>query len=738
MFSFASNKRKPTPLRDNISNPLSPAETKQMEARTADDDSRSLYFARERRAEQLARIRPSLPSADTYYDAESQSNPTKSARPQRLQKRPAKPERPVEPRTVPDVHQHQLKKEKSSSTLRSYYDRRKSPLAVSQQTSASSARDFALRKGCPPAVPKLLPDMSGPQNSENAPSTNRAEPKKRPSRLDFSMLFPKPLPRSRQLLSPRRFTHSPPPLSITSELPCNQPESQTFLHDRRASEAQDSLTTYPTQGSGLPLRTKEPSNARTNVQKPRPEVQNWFDGVEGEISKDEADYEPEMQPDFIENAFQKTCSKVTPEIPFRPRVEPDKAVEPGPSTDDQSSRWGKGLISPKPTDPEDGQVRRPSHTWEATTKSASEENSIPMNAVRGSSYVILDRSDLHEQSVLCLSSSDDEDDNVLREDQRRILEHRGPFLRDSLGIDSIDSDVEIGTAQAVTTSFLRTSEPMVKSRSLRGSSSMKGKIQSQRLKAIEIPDRRSSRQGVSRNNHRMVLPSSNDGIMSAASIYPVEGGPFSNKILARKEPAAVQSSSPLMMALTPQEATLLAAMRSKRASMRQNLLTEAHRLAADEGSSYKAIPVLRPSLGLSADPRSFDNRPARPVVGSLKARQNFSTNTTSTESSLPSGRVSLIFSESLSSPTTGRDSPATPIMDATPELNVLHGLQVYHDPGIHTVNANQYGHAQCRTGSDSIIVLENFLPPQKESMASEEYPWMFRGLTERASPTMIH
>ncbi|KAF8866755.1 hypothetical protein BDZ45DRAFT_574694, partial [Acephala macrosclerotiorum] len=43
-----------------------------------------------------------------------------------------------------------LRSEDSSSTLKSYYDRQKSPLSISQQTSASSARDLALRKGYPP------------------------------------------------------------------------------------------------------------------------------------------------------------------------------------------------------------------------------------------------------------------------------------------------------------------------------------------------------------------------------------------------------------------------------------------------------------------------------------------------------------------------------------------------------------------------------------------------------------
>ncbi|KAF7955565.1 hypothetical protein EAE96_004491 [Botrytis aclada] len=47
---------------------------------------------------------------------------------------------------------HRLRNENSTSTLKSYYDRQKLPAAISQQTSASSARDMALRKGLTPVV----------------------------------------------------------------------------------------------------------------------------------------------------------------------------------------------------------------------------------------------------------------------------------------------------------------------------------------------------------------------------------------------------------------------------------------------------------------------------------------------------------------------------------------------------------------------------------------------------------
>ncbi|PQE15663.1 proteophosphoglycan ppg1 protein [Rutstroemia sp. NJR-2017a BBW] len=60
---------------------------------------------------------------------------------------------------------HRLRNEDSTSTLKSHYDRQKSPLAISQQTSASSSRDMALRKGLPATVnrsPLLQADATDP------------------------------------------------------------------------------------------------------------------------------------------------------------------------------------------------------------------------------------------------------------------------------------------------------------------------------------------------------------------------------------------------------------------------------------------------------------------------------------------------------------------------------------------------------------------------------------------------
>ena len=99
-----------------------------------------------------------------------------------------------------------LRNEGSSSTLRSFYDRHKSPLSISQQTSNSSARDLALRKGFPPIIqrsPLLNVDSVDPfdqhfgghqphhgENDFHADAAADKNSRKKPARLDLSMLFP--------------------------------------------------------------------------------------------------------------------------------------------------------------------------------------------------------------------------------------------------------------------------------------------------------------------------------------------------------------------------------------------------------------------------------------------------------------------------------------------------------------------------------------------------------------------
>lgn len=756
IFSFATSRRKFKLVRDHISDPLSSAEIKYVEARAAEDASRSPYSSQSQQGGQSLRNRPSLASITTY-DVESQCSRTTSTSPRCLRKKSGRPERPPELWPVPSMHQDHLKKEQSTSTLRSYYDRKQSPLAVSQQTSASSARDFALRKGCPPVIPTSQPDVIYLQNPDFNSSLNRGTSRTRPSRLDFSTLLPKPLPRPEPMLSPQRYTDFPPPVSAVSGVSTGQTLPKTFLHDQEVSIFHGPKTAPRTQDPQKPLRAVKSSPAKTTVQMPRRGVQNWFDGLEGEISEDDADYQPETQPDFVEAAFQLSSNQIQLETAPRPTHELQERVWQKVGTDHPSSAGRKSSILASGEAPADNQRREALHKREVKRSRATDGKRIPVCRPQGIATRPLELADLQKESVLCLSSSDDEQDDVYESKGHEVPGRRVPFLRDSIGVESIGSDIEIGTAQAVNTSFLQTFKPLASSSSVRHNASMRVKPRVQTLKAVKVPDRHSSRQGAPANQQTINRSSFYDGSLTPSSDYRGDHESLSTirstKTASAAAQAAAQRNSPLMMALTPQEASLLEAMRSKRATMGQGTLARTHGVAADEDPSLKSSTVRQPSSSHIVEGSPVDSRRVRLFTDPLEVKKTYLMDPASIEPSLPSERASFVFSSSVSSPTTSRDSPATPksglkqdlpspatpSLDSQQDITMLHGLRDFPDPGLYTVNVNQFGHARSRTSSSQIIVLDSFPQSPKDSIITADgFPWIYGQFTERANAALIH
>ncbi|KAH7312248.1 hypothetical protein B0I35DRAFT_411006 [Stachybotrys elegans] len=137
-----------------------------------------------------------------------------------------------------------LRNKPSSSTIKSWYDKSKMPLAISQQTSAS-----AMAKGMPSKAHKML-DM------DNAHTKIKA---KRPPRLDFSSLVPsstRHLLRSSQnhatddfLLSPEYITKSPSALSSVSPASGRRLRKKSTKETLRTSSAEPTPSTTASSGS---------------------------------------------------------------------------------------------------------------------------------------------------------------------------------------------------------------------------------------------------------------------------------------------------------------------------------------------------------------------------------------------------------------------------------------------------------------------------------------------------------
>ena len=193
----------------------------------------------------------------------------------------------------------QARRAGSAMTLKAHYDPARSPLAISQQTSASSTRDMALRKGCPEiSRPATHHSVQAVQSSDPSRPHSRcpsgdsrisgsyirkitAVPRRRPSVTDLPTLYPN---------ADRAFhAVSPPPALINSTLPKPLPNQQTASPSGSKWWQRKATSKTPPQSPRIERQTHQQpfeqnfSSIKVNVKRPKPGTpgdRNWFDGVE--------------------------------------------------------------------------------------------------------------------------------------------------------------------------------------------------------------------------------------------------------------------------------------------------------------------------------------------------------------------------------------------------------------------------------------------------------------------------
>ncbi|KAJ9635128.1 hypothetical protein H2199_008614 [Coniosporium tulheliwenetii] len=200
----------------------------------------------------------------------------------------------------------------SSSTLRSYYDPAKSPLYISQQTSASAVRDMALRKGHPSKLRDTV-EYNGSRESLSLPKVVngatatplQSSRDNKPRKIDLSSLFPKPRRLGAQggaMLSPNKFMDSPDRVSATSEyFPVQGLEAPSRpkvppIKSNQSIQGERRVLTKPNPDS--PQRTAQRDtydNAKVNVRRPPRGIQNWFDGLLEEEDEDSLEEEKPLE-----------------------------------------------------------------------------------------------------------------------------------------------------------------------------------------------------------------------------------------------------------------------------------------------------------------------------------------------------------------------------------------------------------------------------------------------------------
>ncbi|KAI4943175.1 hypothetical protein J4E91_009615 [Alternaria rosae] len=332
----------------------------------------------------------------------------------------------------------------SNSTLRSHYDAKKSPLAISQQTSDSAVRDRALRRGYPP----VLTDH-GYNNYEASPvspvildETRKKEFRKsKPARLDLTRLFPKPKDGSDghggTLLSPAKMVNSPAAMSSTSEFfprpMTRQPTPQVLpakLQKKKSMKYQNPPVkpqpqSQPPMSPVRKVKRDQYDNAKIHVRRPPKGVQHWFDALD-EDSEDSQEEILDLEPKRHNNVA----------------TEPDLVPAVGePSQGRNAAHCDGRLQNPIPA------YKRDSFALEdivdithLTSPSQYSLDTYRSHTSAKTKTSAISKTNLQDSSVLSFSSSEDEVDDRSRS--------RKGSVRKSMDSADYTGEIVIGRAQA--------------------------------------------------------------------------------------------------------------------------------------------------------------------------------------------------------------------------------------------------------------------------------------------------
>lgn len=612
----------------------------------------------------------------------------------------------------------------SSSTLRSYYDSSKSPLYISQQTSASSARDMALRKGYPPiTIPLSQHGLESAVTPGVQDENDFAEASKRtPMQLDLSTLFPKTYVSDRALLSPNKVVRSPSLISMVSSNSQSAPvRPRWFTWERKRSK--DSTSSDLAGSQRLPSvdeGTRTPIKA--GVKSTKRASQTWYEGIEEEESASE-----DRQQDTLSVCqFEKYGSPVQVA-----RNDFSRNHHQTRSKSDLNENWTSPHQNPKICVDRTFARRDRSQSRQSSltngTKGTSSNGSQKSVRWEADDRVALSGDNLQNQSFLILSSSEDEvDESTLSE--ARYRRHR---IRASVETADTGDEVQVCSAERIKTIKPRPIVNMPKRRT----PSFKSAEIIPPVPSIPLRPQLSPRVSSMRwRDDVKTMPA--DEEVRASPGHSRESSTASHSV-SQISFAGLQSKAPVrgskMMAVTEDEEKLLEAMRRKRADLRQSFITgngsdsrstrqrassprprtageggrtrssyfEPNRSASPpplahghvrflNGSSYAASAddLSREESSLSSEPLSFSR---------MSARTKF------TPKPAPPS-LSFTPSDILPSSPTSRTSPLTPPPDHESLEIYESGIADSHSPPVLYLNKSK--HDRERTISSGIIVLD--------------------------------
>ncbi|KAF9885195.1 hypothetical protein FE257_000646 [Aspergillus nanangensis] len=607
----------------------------------------------------------------------------------------------------------------SSSALFSYFNPRDStiePVAESRDPTKSSALSEKTAE---------IQNRTEPRLSMRQPKGPMKESKRkmRPPRIDLSMLFPKPRSNAAPLLSPHRMVDSPSPVSVVSEHSvAKEKKADSHVSGKR-------LTKNPPSPRAS---TRHPSERKTAAAEPyETSTPDWADpSLVRTVRTSEMDLALDNYSD-IQKETQFAERSRPGRLNSRPRSRGRTQDSDSRSTDTSLRKvpsnnsvggWSKETyLSPKTcAQPPHNRPSNPPNTRRADLQPPRSKGAMS----RKSSKSTLKNIDLNVSSVLCLSSSEDEDD----EDGLKDKSERNK--RDSVGtLGDLEAEICTASAAQATKGTLRRVERPA-STATRGS-----QVNGSRQPRPRNPG--SSTTTLSRSRR-------SSGVPAISEPEFLHGDPMFSQLrspttLSQKE----LNRRSRIMTVTKQEESLLEAMRQRRGKITPSIFHhngtgEADRRSVVSGPSRDSFycsdtSFLRLSPGLPPNP-------ARPEQGAnhiTKDGPTFKGTTSDTEQrtmySSTSPRASLVYSESLPSPATSGASPMTPTLPIH-RFSSIYAQKPppnYPPPAIPEVSRR---HSRRRTDSSEAIVLGEVEAPTERS----ELPIWALGWSENTNLTTVH
>lgn len=599
----------------------------------------------------------------------------------------------------------------SSNNLFSYFSSKESKSTPTTPNSASLQ----------PRVRNAL--QAEPQVTYTRNSPKESKRKLRPPRIDLSILFPKPRNPAPQnpLLSPQRMTNSPSPVStVVSDYPSNH------RMDRRGSAS----TARKLQiGEPLPERSAVMQNEAPKPNGDRSDLLSIPETKDGEWSP--RSFEPPLERTVgtseIDLALDRYAgrrslfSRSSVYTASREQLRPDQnrsteTIAQRRAHSPASSRRQDLYLSPS-AKPETGRSRTNSNTHSTKT-----------TLTKKSSRSTLKNKDLQNTSVLCLSSSEDEDS----EQETTPTEQRSnKNFRDSVATYG-EYEPEIYTAATAQTGTVTT--PTLKkferapSTSSRGSNPVSQSQSRARHTSMSATSKSSSTtRQTNQSRWSSHVPKSTD--TELLDKFP------QHRLRTPQELAEMKRRS-RVIAVTRQEQDLLEAMRQRKGKITPSIFNGNTGTESNRNSMVPDVPDLPDRASMVSGPSrdSFCGSDtsflrlsavlpphyARTDQGAIQMDKDGSPSQSSssdteqkTGNSIASPQFSMGYSESLPSPATSGASPLTPTLP-------IHRFSPLPSPKPPprgpppAIPEDQKQHTRRRTDSSEAIMLNENGDPQRK------------------------